>query len=76
MLKLEIIISTWVKNLKNMLIVQFFPGMNCLHLFFPFLYPGIKFNSSLFDRDEFIPAKHVNSNSHITIDKGEIYTGM
>ena len=40
---------------KSMLIVKFHPGMKCLHNFFSFFHPGMKFYSCLFDTNEFIP---------------------
>ena len=40
---------------KNMLILKFHPGIKCLHIFFSFFHPEMKFYSCLFDSDEFIP---------------------
>ena len=39
---------------KNILILKFHSGMKCLHIFFSFSHPGVKFHLCLFDRDEFI----------------------
>ena len=31
-------------NKKNILILKFHPGMKCLHVFFSFFHPGMKFH--------------------------------
>ena len=39
---------------KSMLIVKFHPGMKCLDNLFYFFYPGMKFYSYLFEKNELI----------------------
>ena len=59
-----------------MLILKFHAGMKCLHVFFSFFYPGIKFHPCLSFWDE-IPSrqKRVNSKSHFTIDRDDFILG-
>ena len=42
-------------NLENILILKFNPGMKCLHVFFSFCHPRMKFHPCLSSQDEFIP---------------------
>ena len=58
------------KLIKNMLILKFHPGMKCLHVFFSFFHPGMKFHPCLSSRDEISSRqKRVNSKRHFTIDR-------
>ena len=59
-----------------MLILKFHPGMKCLHVFFSFFHPGIKFHPYLSFWDE-IPSrqKRVNSKSYFTIDRDDFISG-
>ena len=65
--------TTWIhrsKIKKNILILRFYRGMKCLHVFFSFFYPGMKFHSCLSFRDETSSRqKRVNSKRHFTIDR-------
>ena len=40
------------KLIKNMLILKFHPGMKCLHVFFSFFHPAMKFYPCLSSWDE------------------------
>ena len=40
----ETYLNTFVKNFKNMLILKFHPRMKCLHVFFSFFHPRMKFH--------------------------------
>ena len=60
---------------KNMLIVKFYPGMKCLHVFFLFFIPGWNFIPAFLigmssSRDEIsYLQKRVNSKKYFTIDR-------
>ena len=61
---------------KNMLILKFHPGMNCLHVFFSFFHSGMKFHPCLSSRDEISSRKkRVNSRRHFTIDRDDFIPG-
>ena len=64
------------KLIKNMLILKFHPGMKCLHVFFSFFHPGMKFHPCLSSRDEISSRqKRVNSKRHFTIDRDDFIPG-
>ena len=59
-----------------MLILKFHPGMKCLHVFFSFFHPGMKFHPCLSSRDEnSFRQKRVNSKRHFTIDRDDFIPG-
>ena len=59
-----------------MLILKFHPGMKCLHVFFSFFHPGMKFHPCLSSRDEISSRqKRVNSKRHFTIDRDDFIPG-
>ena len=59
-----------------MLILKFHPGMKCLHVFFSFFHPGMKFHPCLSSRDEILSRqKRVNSKRHFTIDRDDFILG-
>ena len=59
-----------------MLILKFHPGMKCLHVFFSFSHPWMKFHPCLSSRDEISSRrKRVNSKRHFTIDKDDFIPG-
>ena len=61
---------------KNMLILKFHPGMKCLHVFFSFFHPGMKFHPCLSSRDEILSRqKRVNSKRHFTINRHDFIPG-
>ena len=69
-------LNTFVKNSKNMLILKFHPGMKCLHVFFSFFHPGMKFHPCLSSRDEILSRqKLVNSKKHFTIGRDNFILG-
>ena len=49
---LKTYLNTCLKNEKNMLILKFHPGVKCLHVFFSFFHPGMKFHPCLSSREE------------------------
>ena len=64
------------KLIKNMLILKFHPGMKCLHVFFSFFHPGMKFHPCLSSRDEISSRQErVNSKRHFTIDRDVFILG-
>ena len=64
------------KLIKNMLILKFHPGMKCLHVFFSFFHPGMKFHPCLSSRDEILSRqKLVNSKKHFTIGRDNFILG-
>ena len=59
-----------------MLILKFHPGMKCLHVFFSFFHPGMKFHPCLSSRDETSSRqKRVSSKRHFTIDRDDFIPG-
>ena len=59
-----------------MIILKFRPGMKCLHVFFSFFHPGMKFHPCLSSRDEISSRqKRVNSKRHFTIDRDDFIQG-
>ena len=59
-----------------MLILKFHPGMKCLHVFFSFFHPGMKFHPCLSSRDEILSRqKLVNSKKHFTIGRDNFILG-
>ena len=59
-----------------MLILNFHPGMTCLHVFFSFFHSGTKFHPCLSSRDEIsFRHKRVNSKRHFTIDRDDFIPG-
>ena len=59
-----------------MLILKFHPVMKCLHVFFSFFRPGMKFHPCLSSRDEITKKKkRVNSKRHFTIDRDDFIPG-
>ena len=61
---------------KNMLILKFHSGMKCLHVFFSFFHPGMKFYLCLSSQDEISSRqKRVNSKRHFTIDRDDFIPG-
>ena len=40
------------QKFKKILILKFYPGIKCLHVFFSFFQPRMKFHPFLFDMDE------------------------
>ena len=72
---------TWIhrsKTEKKMLILKFHPGMKCcLHVFFSFFHPGMKFHCCLSSRDEISSRqKRVNSKRHFSIDRDDFILGQ
>ena len=64
------------KLIKNMLILKFHPRMKCLHVFFSFFHPGMKFHPCLSSRDEISSRqKRLNSKRHFTIDRDDFIAG-
>ena len=60
------------KLIKNMFILEFHPGMKCLHVFLSFFHPGMKSHLCLSSRDEISSRqKRVNSKRHFTIDRDD-----
>ena len=69
-------LNTYVNNQKNMLILKFHLGMKCLHVFFSFFHPRMKFYPCLSSQDEISsPQKHVNSKRHFTIERDDFIPG-
>ena len=70
-------LNTYVKNWKkNEHILKFHPGMKCLHVFFYFFHPGMKFHLCLSSWDEISSRqKRVNSKKHFTIDRDDFIAG-
>ena len=59
-----------------MLILKFHPRMKCLHVFFSFFHPRMKFHPCLSFRDEISSRqKRVNSKRHVTIDRDDFIPG-
>ena len=63
-----------------MLILKFHPGMKCLHVFFSFFHPGMKFHPSLTGMSSSWDKissrqKRVNSKKHFTIDRDDFVPG-
>ena len=70
---------TWIhtsKIRKSMLILKFHPPMKCLHVFFSFFHPGMKFHPCLSSRNEILSRqKRVNGKRHFTINRDDFIRG-
>ena len=59
-----------------MLILKFHPRMKCLHVFFSFFHPGMKFHPCLSSRNEISSRqKRVNGKRHFTINRDDFIRG-
>ena len=64
------------KLTKNMLVLKFHPGMNCLHVFFSFFHSGMKSHPCLSSWDKISSRqKRVSSKIHFTIDRDDFIPG-
>ena len=67
-------------NLENILeyilILKFHSGMKCLHVFFSFFHPGMKFHPCISSQDEIsCRQKRVNCKRHFTVDRDDFIQG-
>ena len=76
-LTLKAYLNTYVKKkFKKNAHFKISSGMKCLHVFFSFFHPGMKFHPCLSSRDEISSRqKRVNSKRHFTIDRDDFIPG-